>query len=161
MWKFLVECSHSSKVLRFKISAAGQYMYIYQCVECHIRVGTWLKKSCLDGQRATPFDAKAESEARQRIYEERRQEWRSRYENHLRSDKWRELCRRVKERDRGICQECGGAGVHVHHLTYERMGDELLSDLVLLCRDCHEDIHPHMAVNREAAQSFTSKWIPR
>lgn len=159
------DCAHPSKVLRFKISSAGHYMYIYQCSECHLRVGLWLKKSCLDGQRATPFDVEAENATRQRVWEARGREWRSRYETHLRSDKWRELCRQVKKRDRNLCQECLRAsvrtvGVHVHHLTYERMGDELLADLVLLCLDCHEDIHPHMR-NREAAKSAVSKWFSR
>ncbi len=156
------ECTHATRILRFKIDSRGRYMYIYQCGTCHFRIEPWLKKSCLDGQRATPFDVQAESEAKQRHYEARRREWRSRYEQHLRSDKWREICRLVKRRDRGICQEClESVGEHVHHLTYERMGDELLSDLVLLCRGCHEEIHPHMTVDREAAKSFTSKWIPQ
>jgi hypothetical protein len=158
----MIDCAHPSKVLRFKINAAAQHMYIYQCGECHLRVGTWLKKSCLDGQRATPFDVEAEVETRRRNWETRSREWRSRYENHLRSDKWRELCRRVRERDRGMCQEClQQPGDHVHHKTYERMGDELLSDLVLLCRDCHEEIHPHMNTDRAAAESALSRWFLR
>ena len=29
-------------------------------------------------------------------------------------------------------------GFDVHHLTYERLGRELLSDLQVLCHDCHK-----------------------
>ena len=87
--------AHPFATSRFKISSAGHYMYIYQCSECHLRVGLWLKKSCLDGQRATPFDVEAENATRQRVWEARGREWRSRYETHLRSDKWRELCRQL------------------------------------------------------------------
>lgn len=29
----------------------------------------------------------------------------------------------------------------MHHLTYERLGCEWLTDLVALCKDCHEQEH--------------------
>lgn len=29
----------------------------------------------------------------------------------------------------------------VHHKTYDRIGDELLDDLVLLCKSCHKAQH--------------------
>lgn len=32
-------------------------------------------------------------------------------------------------------------GLSLHHWTYERVGREELSDLVLVCRKCHERIH--------------------
>jgi 5-methylcytosine-specific restriction endonuclease McrA len=36
------------------------------------------------------------------------------------------------------CQLCGGRGrLQVHHNTYERFGHELMSDLIVLCGDCH------------------------
>jgi len=155
------ECLHPVKVVRFKIDARGRYMYLYQCTTCHQRVGDWLKREvALNGRSATPFDSDAEQESRKRIYEERREErrveWRSRYENHLRSDKWRELRRLVWQRAKGLCERCSEPGAHVHHLTYERMGDELLSDLQLLCRRCHEEEHPHMAESSVAAQAVSS-----
>ncbi len=30
----------------------------------------------------------------------------------------------------------------VHHLTYARLYDEMLFDLIAVCRDCHERLHP-------------------
>lgn len=32
-------------------------------------------------------------------------------------------------------------GLSLHHWTYERVGREELSDLMLVCRDCHKRIH--------------------
>jgi hypothetical protein len=32
---------------------------------------------------------------------------------------------------------------HVHHLNYQRLGDEMLFDLVALCEGCHQKLHPH------------------
>jgi hypothetical protein len=39
----------------------------------------------------------------------------------------------------GQCERCGISHdhLHVHHLTYERYGGELLSDLQALCPKCH------------------------
>lgn len=43
---------------------------------------------------------------------------------------------------------CGERGsrwnweLHVHHLTYERKGHELLEDVLVLCLSCHEEQHP-------------------
>lgn len=39
------------------------------------------------------------------------------------------------------CVLCGDGPVQVHHRTYERRGDELVSDLVVLCADCHRSYH--------------------
>jgi hypothetical protein len=43
------------------------------------------------------------------------------------------------------CEECGFGGIgkrlDVHHLTYERRGAELYSDLVVLCQRCHYACH--------------------
>ena len=41
------------------------------------------------------------------------------------------------------CVRCGAykTSFHVHHLTYERRGNELPEDLELLCADCHRGEH--------------------
>jgi len=38
---------------------------------------------------------------------------------------------------------CGGKGLEVHHLSYRRLGNELLSDLIVLCVGCHKKQHGH------------------
>ena len=41
-----------------------------------------------------------------------------------------------------ICGRCGGYGNDVHHKTYERVGGgELISDLEVICRECHKAHH--------------------
>lgn len=46
-----------------------------------------------------------------------------------------------------LCQRCcrlvHQCGIEVHHLTYERLGNEELSDLQIVCAGCHKDIHGH------------------
>ena len=66
-----------------------------------------------------------------------------RYREYLKSESWKKKKRLVLKRDNCICQGCGAkeTTLEVHHLTYERVGSELLLDLVSLCVSCHEKIH--------------------
>lgn len=58
---------------------------------------------------------------------------------HLESDAWALKRMAVLGRAQGRCERCGAAPAQdVHHLTYERLGDEPLSDLQALCRRCHK-----------------------
>jgi hypothetical protein len=36
---------------------------------------------------------------------------------------------------------CGAENVHLHHTTYDRIGQEELTDLIALCPKCHADVH--------------------
>lgn len=70
------------------------------------------------------------------------------YGEYLRSPAWRELQRATFERDKHLCQGCRKApAVLVHHLTYIRVGREMLFDLVALCRKCHDQIHEQKRTN--------------
>jgi 5-methylcytosine-specific restriction endonuclease McrA len=72
---------------------------------------------------------------------------------YLFSPHWRKLRERVlkaqQERlGRNICEHCPtdanegvAADLHVHHLTYERLGEERTEDIQILCRACHDKIH--------------------
>ncbi len=66
------------------------------------------------------------------------------YAEYLRSQEWRKR-RETIIRQRGKkCERCGTGRyttVQVHHLTYERVGAENDDDLVLLCRNCHRQLH--------------------
>ena len=64
------------------------------------------------------------------------------YEAYLKSANWRALRDKILKRDGWKCTKCGGKyNLHVHHLTYEHVGEELLKDLKTLCRKCHEAQH--------------------
>jgi len=67
------------------------------------------------------------------------------YAQYLNSKHWRMVKRQYKES--GLlqaCAHCGHHQYHLCHLTYERLGCELLTDLVPLCRDCHWRLREHM-----------------
>ena len=67
----------------------------------------------------------------------------ARYDKFMASDEWAHLRKIKLEFADYECEKCGAAGpLDVHHLTYERFGgDELLTDLQVLCRECHETVH--------------------
>ena len=62
------------------------------------------------------------------------------YENYLKSPAWKVKRDAVKQRDGGQCV-CGTQATEVHHKTYDNIGKEPLSDLVALCKECHERVH--------------------
>lgn len=62
---------------------------------------------------------------------------------YIASPEWNTKRLAVLKRDSYSCQRCGAYGVplEVHHLHYRTFKTENLSDLVSLCRDCHQAIH--------------------
>jgi hypothetical protein len=64
------------------------------------------------------------------------------YKEYLKTTEWAVL-RRIKLQEANHrCQVCNGDGeLHVHHRTYERIRMELLTDLIVLCADCHRLFH--------------------
>lgn len=60
------------------------------------------------------------------------------YDRYIHSEAWRSKADARLEYDGHTCQVCGGAASDVHHLTYDRFGNERQDDLVSLCRRCHE-----------------------
>jgi hypothetical protein len=71
--------------------------------------------------------------------------WRGAYLDHIASTKWKAFRREILAERSRKCEDCGSGGngraLHVHHLTYERMGHELPRDVRLLCVPCHEMRH--------------------
>lgn len=62
---------------------------------------------------------------------------------YMKSKRWRKKRAKVLARDGHKCVQCKRSDrqLHVHHLTYERYGNERLDDLVTLCERCHSTEH--------------------
>jgi 5-methylcytosine-specific restriction endonuclease McrA len=67
-------------------------------------------------------------------------EWRKKYEKHIKSQKWRNIRDSMFKLRGKKCESCGESSyaLEVHHLTYERMGNESPKDLMVLCKECHK-----------------------
>ena len=61
-------------------------------------------------------------------------------------------------RDQGRCQDCGARATEVHHLTYDRLFEELLSDLISLCRQCNKIRHEQFKAATKPPRFGSPKW---
>lgn len=142
-------CSHNNRGLVKRLIGSGLHFGM-QCLQC----GRWeaIKKKTLsvkELESAKLYDSdlrKRACEIISRECEERSKEksrkWWEDYNAYLLTEKWKDKRRLVLARDNEICRACLiRQAQQVHHLTYERVFDEPLLDLVSVCIPCHERIH--------------------
>lgn len=89
------------------------------------------------------------------------------YLDYLNTDHWRTTRTAKLEQVGYRCERCGEparritegrwAGLHVHHLTYDRLHNERLDDLQVLCVVCHQDEHGIAVATDEARQKQRRK----
>ena len=83
------------------------------------------------------------------------------YKKYLSSPAWNRKRDLVIERDKGICVRCRAEGKEVHHKTYDNIGKEPLSDLVMLCKGCHERVHqPRVPSDQQSAMQQPLETLP-
>lgn len=99
------------------------------------------------------LEAVINADARREQWERQNEEWKERkrekdrqwhawYDEYLRSDEWKQRRHQVLQRAGGMCEGClKRSATQVHHLTYDRVGKEMLFDLVAICDICHGQIH--------------------
>jgi 5-methylcytosine-specific restriction endonuclease McrA len=72
------------------------------------------------------------------------------YDKYLETPHWQSFRRLVfaeqrRRLGRNCCERCPKNGseikLDVHHLTYERLGNEKTEDVQIICKDCHDKIH--------------------
>jgi hypothetical protein len=69
---------------------------------------------------------------------------------YLQSPQWKMKAAQVKTRDGYKCIVTGiTTQLEVHHITYARLGDEDLSDLVTITRKVHQKIHDKLGYSRD------------
>ena len=70
------------------------------------------------------------------------------YEEYLWSEEWRTMRQVALARSGYCCSICKASRndtqLDVHHNTYDRLGDEQPSDLIVLCRSCHDHYHDRL-----------------
>lgn len=67
------------------------------------------------------------------------------YKEYIKSEEWKNKRKEVLKRDKFKCRLCSAKGseynLHVHHNSYNNLGNEPLEDLITLCKSCHEKHH--------------------
>lgn len=155
-------CDHPrTRLVRYKTSN-GVIVGRHQCLGCRWVTMSAVKKADIPNFNELPLVTIEENEAiKQKFYQSNRSNWQEAtegeqgalnrafwalYERHMKSDLWARKRQRVIKRAAGFCEGCGDLlndRVHIHHKTYDHLGDEFLFELLAICARCHQKIHPH------------------
>lgn len=116
---------------------------IFYCFGCHMSGRVLLEGGRADEELLEEYRfVEAQALLTDKEMHPTREQWWEAYRQYLTTPIWREKRRRVIQRAGGICEGCGSArATQVHHLTYKRVGREMLFDLVAICEDCHHSLH--------------------
>lgn len=75
------------------------------------------------------------------------------YDEYLQSEHWKSF--KKKYRSSGLplrCKVCGLGPIQLHHVTYERLGKENVTDVRALCRFHHTEVHRILKEHGERVQ---------
>lgn len=79
------------------------------------------------------------------------------YEDYLTTAHWQETRKRKLMAVGHKCQRCNRYhALEVHHLTYERLGEERMEDLEVLCPICHRKAH---GIEPNAEDWRRARWV--
>jgi len=143
-------CIHKKREVRHRIIKDGRSTYVTQCIHCG-NTSTPIKKDQIkqDIEDLPEYDDRLEQQWRKlkslaydAIRKAIKPQLQAEYQAYLKSSEWGNLRRKVFERCHGTCELCESTSAEqAHHLTYERIGQEKLSDLIGVCIPCHNLIH--------------------
>lgn len=152
------ECDHSRWEYRRQEAVNGSEHFYKQCLVCgqrkrvkkdEIHPTRRAEAGEVDDGIADAWTRHLRSEVERRLDARRhaeKEEWDTWYAQYLETSEWKHRRQLVLKRASGICEGCGEAmAAVVHHLTYDRVGHEMLYDLVALCRNCHDRVHGRVA----------------
>jgi hypothetical protein len=118
----------------------GDFVYAISRADRALRKGYGGPELCKECQEQQRLDFVTRGQRRQ----ERRTELATMpYNEYLATPEWDMTRKKAMRRERFTCQFCGEKGVelNVHHANYERRGREKATDLLVLCKPCHERQH--------------------
>lgn len=154
------DCQHIETELRVKTISSGVKMCKKQCTFCGAPFGNAVPKQAnlpkwdVDRHDAYLRERKAARAAIQSKFiklqaeadatiSETSENRRALYEAYRKTPEWQTKRSKVMHRADGLCEGCLEApATVVHHTTYANICDELLFQLVALCRPCHARAHP-------------------
>ena len=142
------KCKCEVKDLRYRVGDDKVRRVFWQCVLCGSLKQAPKSAENIGGD-TPPVDVELSNrywKSRSSVYEEKqaakKAEWWEKYHAYILSPEWGVKRAAVMARDKGICQGClEKPAAQVHHLSYANLGNELLFELVALCKDCHTRAH--------------------
>lgn len=146
--KFKPKCNNHNLEFVLYIIRNGHKRLIKQCLSCGEKDGHNCKLNSVKNINSIPLfslnlwnNYKDNQSLNRRLYYESKSERFEEYVKYINSEKWQILRQEVIKEYDGKCFFCWEKGTDVHHKTYANFGNEPLSDLVLLCRKCHDEEH--------------------
>lgn len=154
-------CAHGNTRLCADRDARNRWLIRKQCIDCG-----WLQRRQLpfselgdtNPESLSGYDREAFANFQaafrplafataDRINASRQREWWRQYSVYLGSEEWRRKSMATIAAAGGICSYCNTApAVQAHHVTYDRVGEELPEDLRAICLKCHRMVHPGMLI---------------
>lgn len=127
------KCAHSKKIAEISETTVD----INACELIHVRY-----ESLNDDPIATVDNGGGYWITKCNFYEYDKDWGKVDYYEYMNSPEWKAKREERLKHDKYQCQLCHTAkNLVVHHVSYERLGHEDLSDLITLCRDCHKSVH--------------------
>lgn len=85
------------------------------------------------------------------------------YGKYIHSKQWKVLKECVLEERGNFCECCDKETdrLDLHHITYDHVGYESREEVLLLCRDCHKDIHETIKHPPYDLERYQNKKVPR
>jgi hypothetical protein len=157
--KIFLPCEHAKAEPRKKRkNGSGRPYYRIQCPDCGAPLSSQLAFTIVEDFKMTFGPIRNWDHTKEAAWLEHRLHFRRLLADHQNWERhywwWREygaylgssewLLRRVRifHRCNRICEMCSSApATQVHHLTYERVGEELDTDLLGVCGPCHDTMH--------------------
>ena len=162
-------CSHNNSEPRYRLYESSDCVAL-QCFDCgkHLRS---LKKADFPAYKNLPAFEEGKEDNINKIYfswvtekaaacKKEEEEFRrdlqikmitgelyindnSMFATYYSSIEWARTRERIFKRDNYRCRisSCHNAAECVHHIVYDRFGEEHDFDLISLCQDCHKDVH--------------------
>jgi 5-methylcytosine-specific restriction endonuclease McrA len=77
------------------------------------------------------------------------------YDQYISSAAWYSKREQRRAMDKNRCRTCGSnENLEVHHVTYERFGNESMEDLITLCKECHGAVTSVIRARRYSAKDY-------
>lgn len=154
----LMPCAHAKRIVGHKTTSNGRPFLRLQCPECGAALSARLSKAGAAELFATGIQEGKWNDGLalyhsvewnrlsrpiiDRMNAERRTAWWSDYQAYLNCNQWKDRASDALKRAGYVCERCKRRkAVHVHHLSYDRAGDEPPEDLQALCFECHDQAH--------------------
>lgn len=146
-----MNCSNHNMIFVKRFKSNGGKLLNKQCLNCGEHdTKAYPLNECYNFDLLPLFNSELKEEKlnqeRQEHFRKYQEELKQKQELHkqyLNSFEWKQKRLQVLKRDSYLCQGClTNSATDVHHLTYDNWGNELLFQLISVCRQCHINIHP-------------------